>query len=108
MIIDLQKEQEATGGKVVSPELSRRLNVFGSAVVDALLTVVKMSKQMVELASFEATQACGTQKIGYAVHCSEELKQAVRQIEAAMNMLEQAGKPFMDAAILGGTKHFTY
>lgn len=108
LITDLQKEQETTGGKVVSPKLSSRLNAFGSVVLDALLTVAKMSSQMVELASFEAAQGCGTRKIGYVVHCLEELQRAVRQIEAAMNVLEQAGKLFIDAAILGGMKKFTY
>lgn len=108
LLADLQKEQKTKGGKTVSPELSRRINVFGKVVVDTLLTVMKMSQQMVELASFEAVEKCGTQKVGYVVHCSEELEQeATRQIEAAMNVLEQANKTLTDATILAGTKNST-
>lgn len=108
LIADLQKEQEVTNGKIVSQELTQRLNAFGTAVTDALLTTAKMSAQMMELASFEATQGCGTQKNGYVVYCLEELQQAVGNIQTAMGILEKTINPFIDAVILGGTKRFTY
>lgn len=108
LIVDLQEEQATTDGKIVSPELSHRINAFGSATTDALLTAAKMSRQMVELASFEAEQGCQTEKSGYVVHCTEELKKAVHDIEIAMTVLEKAVKPFEDAVMLGVTKHFTY
>ena len=93
---------------MVSPELSERLNAFGLAAADTLLTAATMSNQMVELASFEAAQGCGDKKAGYAVHCLEELQEAVRNIESAVSVLENAGKLLPGAAILGGTKKFTY
>lgn len=108
LLADLQKEQKMTGGTVVSPKLSKRLNAFGNAAADALLTATRMSGQMVELASFEAAQECGTKKAGYAMQCLEGLQEAVRGIEAAMTILENMAKPFASAAMLGGAKQFTY
>ena len=63
---------------------------------------------VMSIASFEAAQGCGDKKAGYAVHCLEELQKAVRNIESAVNVLENAVKLLPSAAILGGTKKFTY
>lgn len=113
LLADLQKEQEeAARGKVVSPELSLRLNAFGNAVVDALLTTAEMTRMSVELASFETTQGCDTQKIsqetGYAFRCSEAVRKAVSDIKTTMTILGDAVKSFPGAAIFGVTRHFTY
>ena len=108
LIADLEKERKATDSTIVSPALSRRVNAVGNTATDALLTVTKMSSAMIDLASFEAHQKCNTQKIGYVVQCSEALQKSVKEIEAAVSILEKATKPFPKAAILGGMRQFTY
>lgn len=107
LIADLEKEQ-ATGAKIVSPALSRRINGVGTAATDALLMAAKMTSAMVELASFEAAQGCNTKQKAYTVTCSEELQKSIAEIQAAMDILKKAVAPFANAAVLRGIKQFTY
>ena len=108
LIADIEKEHNAITNTVLSPEMSRRVNAVGSAVTDALLTTARMSSAMIELASFEAHQECNTQKPGYGVQCSKAIQKSVEEIETATAILEKAIAPFANAAILSGTKRFTY
>lgn len=108
LIAALEKEHKATNNKVLSPEMSHRVNAVGGAATDALLTVAQLSSAMIELASFEAVQECNAQKSGYLVRCSEDLQLAVNQIDIALEILKKSVAPFASAAILSGTKRFTY
>lgn len=105
LIADLQAEQQMTGGTVVSPELSRRINVVGVSAQGAMVAVDKMSSAMIELASFEAVQGCSD---GGGILCSEGLSKAVAEIQAAMVTLKKTIQPFFDAAKLNVGKTFTY
>ena len=105
LLSDLEKEK-ATGAKVVSPALSRRINGVSAAGTDALLMAAKMSGAMVELASFEATQECN--KKNSAMRCSEELSKSVAKIQTAMDILTTAVKLFFSAVLIGTGRNFIY
>lgn len=108
LIVDLQVEQAATGGKFVSPELSRRINGVGALGMATIQSVSRMNVARVNLASYEARVGCNSRQMGYVVHCVESLRQAVDEISSAMDLLKKALEPIVSVSLLSTGKHFMY